>query len=321
MREAARERGRLAAIALVSLGALAAPGGLRAQDDASGMAAECYGGLYPSPLHAMCNDAALFVAGARAGIGLVAAQGSAVPGSASTLGRRMASSPRVAFSLRPGIARAPLIEGSFWARALEGAITVGVLEGWSPMPTVGGFLSLDLIGSIGLIGLPSDRGFDRSVEEVGYGARVGVFRESFTLPGVSASVARRHVSEIEWGTASGDGAHATFRPLVTSLRATVAKDLLAFGVLGGWGWDRYAGEASLDVRRTSLGVQQTGSASSEDFHTDRQLLFGGLSYTLLVLQLSAEGGWAKGWSGPQGSGGWDPGAGSFFGSVAARLTY
>lgn len=321
-------------ISVIALGwfvALAAPGRLQAQRDVGGMASECYGQLLPSPLGAACTDGALVLAAARAGVGLAMTQGSPVPGSASTLGRRMASSPRLAFSVRPGIARAPFAdpgtgagspaERTFWSRGVQGGVTVGLLDGWSLLPTVGGFLSLDLLGSVGLVGLPSGGGFSGSIGEIGYGARVGIFRESFTLPGVSASLARRHASEVEWGAASGDGAHATFRPVVTSLRATAAKDLLALGVLGGWGWDRYGGASSLDVRRTLVGVQQTCAASSDDFHTDRQLVFGGLSYALLVLQLSAEGGWAKGWSGPAGSGGWDPQSSSFFGSVAARLTY
>lgn len=308
--------------------ALGAP--LTGQDSVAGMASECAPAADPT-LRPLCTDAALALGGLRAGIGLAAAQGSPVPGSASTLGRRMASSPRVALSLRGGLARARFAdpgtgsgspdERGSWARTLEGQVTVGLVEGWSLLPTVGGFLSLDLIGTLGLVGLSESAGFEGSVQEAGYGARIGVFRESFTLPGVSVSLARRHLGEVEWGEDGSDGARLAFKPTVTSLRATVAKDLLALGVLGGWGWERYGGSSSLTARRTVLGVARTGEASSDDFHTDRHLLFAGLSYTFLVLQLSAEAGWANGFSGPDGSGGWDPGSGSLFGSIAGRLTY
>jgi hypothetical protein len=322
-----RERSaRAAGAALALLLGLAGPGTVTAQKTAAAMAAEC-AGVEAVLLHAFCTDGALALAAARAGVGLALTQGSPVPGSASTLGRRMASSPRLAFSLRGGLARAPFADPNqgprarrLWPASIEGQITVGLLEGWSLLPTVGGFLSLDLIGLLGLARL-SGNGFAGSAEEVGYGARVGIFRESFTLPGVSASIARRHAAEVVWGAPTEHGASFSFRPTVTSVRATAAKDLLAIGVLGGWGWDRYGGPSELVANRFDLAINRTGQASSDDFHTDRQLVFLGLSYTLLVFQLSAEGGWAKGWSGPAGTRGWDPGSGSFFGSAAARLTY
>jgi hypothetical protein len=123
------------------------------------------------------------------------------------------------------------------------------------------------------------------------------------------------------GPETGDGTRLDFTPTVTSLRATASKDLLALGVLGGWGWDRYAGRSSLVVRRSIAGIGQTAQASSDDFHTDRQVIFGSLAYTILVLQLSAEGGWAQGFSGFSASSGFKARSSSFFGSVAARLTY
>jgi hypothetical protein len=304
--------------------ALSTPTDVAAQDSVSDMIAECHASN--ALLFQACTDAGLALGATRAGVGLAASQGSAVPGSASTLGRRMASSPRLAFSVRTGVARARFGDPAdgrvrtFWPLTVEGQVTVGILEGWSLAPTVGGFLSLDLFGDIGFASLSTGAGFEGSARDLGYGARVGVFRESFTLPGVSASITRRHLGEINWGPATGDGTRLTFKPTVTSLRATASKDLLSFGVLGGWGWDRYAGGSSLVVRRTAGTL--AAQASSDDFHTDRQVLFGGLSYTLLVLQLSVEGGWASGFSGPtSASSGFKPRTSSFFGSVAARLTY
>ena len=113
-----------------------------------------------------------------------------------------------------------------------------------------------------------------------------------------------------------------FSPTVTSVRATAGKDLLAFGILGGGGWERYQGSGRLSVWTEPDGVFRS-DPSADGFASDRTLVFGGLSYTLLVLQLSAEGGFASGWDAVAGraSDGYDPSSGSFFGSLAARLTY
>jgi hypothetical protein len=239
----------------------------------------------------------------------------------------MASSPRLAFSVRPAAARATYgspQDGSvhaFWPAGLEAQVTVGLLEGWSPLPTMGGVLSVDVLGELGFERLSGGSGFDGSIHDVGYGARVGLLRESFTLPGVSVSASRRHLGDVAWGPAEGPGTRLAFTPTVTSLRATASKELLSFGVLGGWGWDRYAGPSSLTVRGIAAEIMPSAQASSDDFRTDRQMVFGGLSYTLLVLQLSGEIGWARGFSGPTTSSGFEPSSSSVFGSVAARLTY
>jgi hypothetical protein len=115
----------------------------------------------------------------------------------------------------------------------------------------------------------------------------------------------------------------TFKPTVTSVRAIAGKDILAFGVLGGWGWERYSGSTTLAVRQTIGGLVRMGQASAGGFTSDRQLYFGGLSYTFLVLQVSAEVGYATGWDETLGrpAGGNDPTKGSVFGSVASRLTW
>lgn len=324
-RARARSLKAIPVLSLLLLAGIGRPAPAAAQRTADDMIAACRAS---SPLlGAECTDAVAALTAARAGVGVAAAQGSAVPGSASTLGRRMASSPRLAFAIRTGAARARFADPdrgrsrTFWPASVEGQVTIGLLEGWSPAPTVGGFLSLDLLGVLGFEALSGEAGFEGSVQDVGYGARVGLFRESFTLPGVSASVTRRHLGDVRWGPETGDGSRLAFTPTVTSVRAAASKDLLSFGILGGWGWDRYAGGSSITVRRTLAGLAQTAQAASDELHTDRQVIFGGLSYTLLVLQLSAEGGWAGGFDGPTSTAGSEPGGRSFFGSVAARLTY
>ena len=323
-------RGLPGVIALSVLFLLARSVSASAQETVQELISECFGadpGLQP-----LCLEGALALQAARGGVGLAAASlGTPVPGSTSTLGRRLASSPRLAFSVRGGFTRTDMPDPraggvdkrTFWARSVEVGVTVGVLDGFALVPTVGGIFSLDLLGSAALVGLSDGAGFADSVEGLGYGVRLGLLRESFTLPGVSVSVVRRSMTRADWGRADVDQVNLTFEPTVTSVRAAAGKDLLAFGVLGGWGWERYSGSAVLAVRETLDGLVRTGQASSGGFTSDRQLYFGGLSYTFLVLQVSAEGGYATGWAEVQGrpADGHDPTKGSLFGSVAGRLTW
>ena len=317
---------RTCALAVVAVvGALTAPAlGAQELNDLGTACAASKPALAP-----LCANAALLLGATRGGIGLAIAQGSAVPGSASTLGRRMASSPRLAFSVRAGMGRTQYSDPgtastatirTIYPTSLEGQLTIGLLEGWSPLPTVGGFLSLDVLGSLGFV-TPGGDGFDGNLQDAGYGARVGLFRESFTLPGVSASVMRRHLGDVHWGSDTGDGTEVRYTPTVTSLRATASKEFLAFGVLGGWGVDRYDSPSTITVRRaTATANPLVATASADHTHTARQLVYGGLSYTMLVFQVSAEAGWGWTAQAPAGLTGFTP-AGTLFGSVAARLTY
>jgi len=83
------------------------------------------------------------------------------------------------------------------------------------------------------------------------------------------------------------------------------------------GWHAYTTDARIRVgdRLSSVTVEAPLEAS-------RPLFFGGASLNFLVLQLSAEFGWAKGFTAPSGYGGadFDPTRGSAFGNLAARLT-
>lgn len=66
-----------------------------------------------------------------------------------------------------------------------------------------------------------------------------------------------------------------------------------------------------------------GTATFDDFTSERTLLFGGLTWHFLVLDLVVEGGWASGFDEPAGRGDapYDPGEGRLFGSASFRFTY
>jgi hypothetical protein len=133
-------------------------------------------------------------------------------------------------------------------------------------------------------------------------------------------VARRNLGTLRFGDARGAGGGGVeLDPTVTSIRATVGKDLLSVGVMAGIGWDRYGGTATVLAGLEDGSVVQ---ASATSFENRRTLVFGGAAMNFLVLQLSAEAGWARGFGPVTGYRGtpFDATRATVFGSLAFRLT-
>ena len=262
--------------------------------------------------------------------GLLAGLGSDVSGSPTTLGRRIGSTPRIALSMRAGGLSArlpdltdrqnvPAKEAEFFLPTLHGSVALGVFDGLRLMPTVGGFLSVDLLAQTSMVFLPTGQGFHGRVGSFSLGARVGILRESFTLPGITLSASRRLLGVVRLGSVPlGDPTDVKIDPATTSYRLVLGKDLFVVGLLLGVGWDVYSTDARIRVADGSGGIV----ATEAPLRATRPLFFGGTSLNLLILQLSAEAGWAKGLSAPSGYSGaaFDPTRGSLFGSLAARLT-
>jgi hypothetical protein len=200
---------------------------------------------------------------------------------------------------------------------------VGVLNGFSPLPTVGGVLSLDLTASAQHLFTGGNRGFKEGLWGWGLGLRLGILRESFTLPGVSLSLAHRWLEEASFGPEdSQDPAHLEMKSRVTSLRVVAGKDLFGFGTFGGAGWDRISGDGAVNLRLAPEGPETT--ASRDGLTSDRLTYFAGLSRTFLILQLSAELGMSESLDpdlpvDPGGSA--FPSARAVYGSLGLRLTF
>lgn len=280
---------------------------------------------------ASCTETAVTAAAVQGFTGLLAGLGSEVPGSASTLGRRIGLTPRVALSLRTAVSHVampdlvdpngpPSRKASFLVPTIELNVTAGVFNGFRLLPTVGGFLSLDVLGNASFVFLPSGEGFAGRVTAYTLGARLGIFRESFTLPGVSISVSHRDIGAVRLNTSAAGAVPAVWLdPFATSIRATVGKDVKGVGLLAGMGWDWYGGHARIRLTDQAL---NTFEGSVGQLRQRRKLYFAGASMNFLILQLSTELGWAGGFGpvlGYQGNP-FDPTAGTFFGSVAFRLT-
>jgi hypothetical protein len=284
----------------------------------------------------LCHQAALTLEAARGGLATAASAGSEIPGSASTLGYRLRSHPRFSISTRVGLARFSVVDLEYgyaspagteaeevFAPYLHFGGTLGALNGFSLAPTLGGILSLDITGSVHKLFPPEGRGIRGSGWGWGVGARLGILRESFTLPGVSVSASRRWLGSFRAGDVQEAGpAEARFDLGATSLRGVVGKDILGVGLLAGLGWDRVLGGGTIRARTSHTGPE--GSASASSLTSSRLVYFAGASMTFLVAQISGEAGWSRDRDPeiPEQPGGSRyPSSGAYFASLSVRVTF
>jgi hypothetical protein len=331
-----------ALIAPVILGTLmvlagTAPSPVGAQSTVGAMAEECHGGSPLAPVVA-CEDAALILQATQWATGLLTTAGGALPASPSTSGMRLMGSPRVIVDgglalvnvrfPEPGRDLAGFRDDRMTLVGARMVTTVGIFDGFSPVPTVGGVLGVDGVASLRYHRLPGDVGFDGNVWAWGGGVRVGLLRESFSLPGVTITTLHHRVGQVgfdrvvERGTET-ETIEVRLRQNVTLVRAEVGKDLLALGITVGGGWDRYSGSGRMAVERTT-GPFFDGSAGPERITSDRTYLFAGVNFTWVVVQATGEVGWAGAPSRRvelDGSGPSRPDAGSLQAAFTFRITY
>ena len=310
---------RAAATAGLCLAALVVPPDARAQS----LREQCsvvQGGVVP-----YCAGVADAAAIMQARVGIAAAGGNPVPGTASTLGMRLGSTPRVGLGLRITAARAnaPPVDrvgssGDFGFTAASVSLdgSVGLFHGVRLAPTVGGFGSVDLLGSLGVVPLPGGSDFpDSGPFTWAAGVRVGLLRESFTAPGVSVSALYRSMGALSRGdrdVTRTDAFIGLDGQSMTSLRAVAGKRILGVGITGGVGHDRYRSDATVRIRDGSA----TRELREEGLAQSRTSVFGSGSLTYMILNLSAELGWQ---AGGDAAGGAKLERGGLFGGVAARL--
>ncbi len=255
--------------------------------------------------------------------------GNPVPGTASTMGHRMGTSPRVGLSGRVTVANIELPRlapvggtNSGAGLGLTANVAVGLLNGISAGPTVGGVGSLDFVASIGITHLPGGAEFTTSHPVTwAVGGRLGVLRESFTAPGISLSALYRRLGALAVGNEfpGTDSAYVfTNQTAAWSTRAAIGKHLGPLGLTGGVGWTRFSTDAAVRLFNTS---QQPIDVRNRSFHDKRLSAFGNVSWTVLILTVSGEAGWQS--AGDLTAGGRQTAGaagGGLFGSIAGRLT-
>ncbi len=312
------------AVAVLALAGFASPAGAQPVAELAARCSDASEGA------SWCALGALAYRDVAAGVGLVAAAGSEIPGTSSTLGWRRGLGPRMALSARFTGARVPVLDAgrasSSRSSELPSLITgasldaaVGLFDGVRAAPLYGGILGLDVVVSAGVLRLARKDGFQGGgIPFAGLGARLGLLRESFDAPGISVSVTRRFVGEVRLG-AEGYPVALRLDAAATSVRALIGKDLSAVGVTVGAGWDRYSGDATLG------GVASGGRPDSVALAgpaVDRLLFFGAVSRTWQVIQATGELGWAAGFDElpPAEIPSSGAGTASAFGSLGLRIT-
>jgi len=285
---------RIAVLALVALAAGRAP--VAAQSEAESLCAGTAALLE-------CNLAATTAALIQPRVGLALWGGSPTPGTASTLGFRIGRTPRIGISARvAGVptALAPLLDRSVntGATGLVSALSiqssVALVQGLSPVPTVGGVVSVDLLGRVSAAHVPVGKGFDRgTVWGWAAGLRVGLLRESFTLPGVSLTATYGHSTSFTFGDPSGTATDGFVRGSVSGLGVTAAASrwLLGMRFTGGLSWDRYG--SALEAHYAGAPSAGPGSVVEGRLGMTRWSGFGSVTWTRLVYHTTLEVGWQE----------------------------
>jgi hypothetical protein len=347
-----------------------------AQGQARGLAAAC--AAADQTLEATCRVAAQAVESAQPAIGILISGGNPTIGTASAGGLRLGVLPRVSATVRANLvfARVPDLREirvgptdgesygdlSFVAPSLAATASVGLFSGLDIAPTVGGIGALDLLASASWLPLNViDSGeFQPSTADFSYGGglRVGLLRESFTMPGASISVMHHRLGTVAFGEvcsgpiastttgsgytleegecvpanpfALGPGDMGEFRFDLSSWngRAVVSKHLLGLGLSAGIGYDHFSSDLTTAIRTPHGafgGPPRTFYArvSDVDLSQSRWSAFVDGSFSILVATFAAEAGWQQGGDAvaeyPESFSDFDPGDGTFFGSVGLRV--
>lgn len=350
----------------VALGLAAAP----AAAQESRLAAPCNDTGLPQSARETCITVAQAVESAQPQLGIVLTGGNPTLGTASTGGIRLGVLPRVSATAKANLVfvRLPdiLAESAGGAvqtlndatgipvPALSGTASIGVYPGISLAPTVGGVGAVDLLGSASWLPLSTFdvEGFDEDTPGFSYGvgARLGLLRESFTMPGVSVSLMYHKLGRVTYGNVCenpglggvgirGDGYEATAGPCLGgggdpgefsldlsswSSRAAVSKRLLGLGLTAGVGYDRFGSDVGFGLRSRCpvVGGDCYFRASGLEVDNGRWSGFVNGSFSLLFATLGAEVGWLQGEQALQGfpsASDFDPESGTFFGSLGFRL--
>lgn len=351
--------------ALLAL-AVASPGTARAQES---LAARCQMDFVENVAQAgeACLSAVQAIVSAQPALGIVIAGGNPTIGSAGNAGMRIGMVPRVSAGIRLNVVGVRLPDllaeqidddaGSAIRRygvpapSATGDISIGVFNGFSTAPGVGGIGGVSLLGSVSYLpfSLLTD-GFDEADVSYGIGARIHILDESFGTPGVSLSVMRRQLPEVafgdvcpggiesvggpsientQYGGCAGDGDVGEFSFDLTdwSTRLVASKRLLGIGATLGVGYDSYQSDIGFGFRGEEVisgtDLVPVFRVSDEVFESDRWAVFGNLSYTLLVVTLGLEAGWQQGTAPISGfddlQGDFNPKDGTWFASLGMRL--
>ena len=124
---------------------------------------------------------------------------------------------------------------------------------------------------------------------LGFGARVGILRETGPLPGISVSIMRRDLPTITYGdVAAGDEFQYAVSLRATNLRLVASKQFALADVAAGLGWDRYTGKA-LDSGPERPRIRRAGRPSHVESERASPMPDSGLGPATLVAEARLPG--------------------------------
>lgn len=264
--------------------------------------------------------------------GIVAAAGNPVPGVEGTRGVTLGLVPKTTATLRVSgaVVHLPDLRGEADDDESERTLTpIAIRLGTATRlfeGTAAGTGALDLLLEGGLLTGTGEEG--RTSTMLGAGARLGLLRETFATPGVALSGIYRHIGRMRYGaecTVPGcvsDG-RVRFGLNDLSARLTIGKRVGPVGLAAGAGWDRFSTTNGTTTYRYATPSQVMSATTPVDVEDSRWSGFVNLSRGLTIGSLVAEAGWMSGGDTvtnyTPGQGGYDPGEGTFFGSLALRI--
>ncbi len=166
-----------------------------------------------------------------------------------------------------------------------------------------GLLAIDALGSAQLLPVnalddfrvdPDARRIGDVALGLGFGARVGILKETGPLPGISVSVMRRDLPTITYGNlASGDRFQYAVDLRATNLRLVASKQLALVEFAAGLGWDRYTGDALIRIGDGSGPVAGAPDVPIK-LRNSRASAFVNAGLGVAVVRLVAEAGYLAG---------------------------
>lgn len=272
----------------------------------------------------LCGQVVNALATAQPSIGIGFSGGAHTLGTASTIGRRLGAFPRISITARVNgaFADAPDLLDGFVAEldnqgvlspmetvgapfgSFQGDIVLGLFNGFSAGPALGGFGAIDLLGSVSYLPGVDEMGLSDDVVNAGVGARIGILKQGLVMPGASVSVMYRSMlGDASFGDLdAGDPAEFSSDLSAISLRAGISKGFLALDLAAGAGYDIYSSDVAFDwelvcpagqcdpdqdvVLGTTDGVQG-------DLNTAAWNVYGNVGISLLLLNIVGEVGYQK----------------------------
>ena len=220
----------------------------------------------------LCGQVVNTLTNVQPTFGIAFSGGNHTLGTATTIGRRLGLFPRISVTARVNAALAdvpnllddyqpqldengelaPLSTTGVPIGSLQGDVVVGLFNGLSLGPAVGGLGSVDLLGSVSFIPAVEETGLEEDIINWGVGARLGILRQGLVMPGLSVSGMYRQMGEVSFGDIddpeTDDPAEFATDLSTISLRAAVSKGILAFDLAAGAGYDIYTSNVGFDFQ-------------------------------------------------------------------------